>query len=83
MNENTGRLTATFAEAVSRFLETATWLDDSHLPSVMALRGLALELDREPTAALYAQFGLYHRSLLKEKPVEQGANNPFEELLRR
>jgi hypothetical protein len=49
----------------------------------MALRGLALELDREPTAALYAQFGLYHRSLLKEKPVEPSAVNPFEELLRR
>jgi hypothetical protein len=83
MTENTGHQTATFTEAVSRFLDNATWLDDSHAPSVMALRGLALELDREPTAALYAQFGLYHRSLLKEKPVEPSAVNPFEELLRR
>jgi hypothetical protein len=49
----------------------------------MALRGLAADLDREPTAALYAQFGLYHRSLLKAKPVEPTEVNPFEELLRR
>jgi hypothetical protein len=83
MTEIEPRLTTTFAQAVSRFLETATWLDDSHLPSVMALRGLAADLDREPTAALYAQFGLYHRSLLKAKPLEPTEVNPFEELLRR
>ena len=83
MTENSKHQTASFAESVSRFLETANWLDDSHLPSIMALRGLAAELDREPTAALYAQFGLYHRSLLKAKPVEQSALNPFEELIRR
>ncbi len=83
MTENTSRETATFSESVSRFLETATWLDDGHLPSVMALRALAAELDREVTAALVAQFGLLHRSLLKAKPVEQTDVNPFEELLRR
>lgn len=83
MTENDPRLTATFSQAVSRFLETATWLDDGHLPSVMALRALAVELDREVTAALVAQFGLLHRSLLKAKPVEAAAANPFEELIRR
>ena len=83
MTENGPRQTAYFAEAVSRFLETATWLDDSHLPSIVALQGLAAELDLQPSAALYAQFGLYHRSLLKAKPVEQSAVNPFEELIRR
>lgn len=83
MTENAHCQTAYFTEAVSRFLETATWLDDSHLPSVVALRGLAAELDVQPTAALYAQFGLYHRSLLKAKPLEPTEVNPFEELIRR
>lgn len=83
MTENTPRLTATFAQAVARFLEVANWLDDSHLPAVIALRVMAEELDREPTPALYAQFGLYYRSLVKAKPVEQAAMNPFEELIRR
>jgi hypothetical protein len=83
MTENGPRQTTYFVDAVSRFLESATWLNDSHLPSVVALQGLACELDLQPSAALYAQFGLYHRSLLKEKPVEPSSVNPFEELLRR
>jgi hypothetical protein len=62
---------------------TADWLDDSHGPSVKALQALASELDREVTAALIAQFGLLHRSLLKAKPSVDGPVNPFEELLRR
>ena len=77
------RRPATFAETVDSFLKTADWLDDSHGPSVKALEALAVELDREVTAALVAQFGLLHRSLLKAKPSENVAVNPYEELLRR
>lgn len=83
MNAETTPRPATFTDSVVRFLETADWLDDSHGPSVMALQALAAELDREVTAALVAQFGLLHRSLLKAKPVESVDVNPFEELLRR
>jgi len=74
---------ATFVETVKSFLETADWLNDSHGPSVKALEALAAELDREVTAALIAQFGLLHRSLLKERPQDNAPINPFEELLRR
>jgi hypothetical protein len=74
---------ATFAETVELFLKTADWLNDSHGPSVKALEALAAELDREVTAALVAQFGLLHRSLLKERPLDNAPVNPFEELLRR
>jgi hypothetical protein len=74
---------ATFSESVNSFLESADWLDESHGPSVMALQALAKELDREVTAALVAQFGLLHRSLLKAKPVDSVVMNPYEELLRR
>lgn len=77
------RRPATFSETVDSFLKTADWLDDSHGPSVKALQALAYELDREVTAALIAQFGLLHRSLLKERPSIDGPVNPFEELLRR
>jgi hypothetical protein len=77
------RRPASHSEAVAKFLETADWLDDSHLPSVMALQGLAAELDREPSPALWAQFGLYHRSLMKAKPSDNTVTNPYEELLRR
>lgn len=83
MESNETHGATTFSESVSRFLETADWLDDSHGPSVMALRALAVELDREVTAALVAQFGLLHRSLLKERPSDDAPVNPFEELLRR
>ena len=83
MEDNAQHRTTTFAESVAKFLETADWLDDSHGPSVMALQALARELDREVTAALVAQFGLLHRSLLKAKPVENVDVNPYEELLRR
>jgi hypothetical protein len=83
MEENDQHETATHVEAVSKFLAAADWLDDSHLPSIVALRVMAQALDREPTPALYAQFGLYYRSLLKAKPSENVAVNPFEELLRR
>jgi hypothetical protein len=83
METNDAHPATTFAESVSRFLETADWLDDSHGPSVMALKALALELDREVTAALVAQFGLLHRSLLKSKPSDDAPLNPYEELLRR
>jgi hypothetical protein len=74
---------ATFSESVDSFLASADWLDDSHGPSVMALEALAKELDREVTAALVAQFGLLHRSLLKAKPSDDSPVNPYEELLRR
>jgi hypothetical protein len=74
---------ATFSETVELFLKTADWLDDSHGPSVKLLQALAVELDREVTAALSAQYGLVHRSLLKERPSVDGPVNPFEELLRR
>jgi hypothetical protein len=73
----------TFSESVYAFLKTADWLDASHGPSVVALQALAVELDREVTAALVAQFGLLHRSLLKAKPVDDAVVNPYEELLRR
>jgi len=83
METNDPHETTTHAEAVSRFLATADWLDDSHLPSIMALRGIAAQLDREPSPALWAQFGLYHRSLMKAKPSDDAPFNPYEELLRR
>ena len=83
MNTEGTRRGATFAETVESFLDTADWLNDSHGPSVKALQALASELDREVTAALVAQFGLLHRSLLKERPSMDLPVNPFEELLRR
>lgn len=83
MKDNQQRRPATFSESVDSFLATADWLDDSHAPSVMALIALASEMDREITPALAAQFGLYHRSLMKAKPDTALPVNPFEELLRR
>jgi len=77
------RRPATFAETVESYLSTADYLDESHGPSVKLLQALAMELDREVTAALSAQFGLVHRGLLKERPSVAGAVNPYEELLRR
>jgi hypothetical protein len=72
-----------FAEAVQEFLATADWLTASHAPSVAALSAVAQELDREVTAALIAQFGVLHRSLLKERPSVQTVSDPLAELLRR
>lgn len=72
-----------FELAVESFLADATWLDASHAPSVVALRAVAKELDKEVTAALIAQFGVLHRSLLKEKPSRVVEVDPLAELLRR
>jgi hypothetical protein len=83
MNPHPGAKLPIFGEAVAKFLDSADWLDESHLPSIVALQALAFELDKEVTAALVAQFGLIHRSLLKAKPSDDAPVNPFEELLRR
>lgn len=72
-----------FTESVEQFLADATWLDATHAPSVAALRAVAKELDFEVTAALIAQFGVLHRSLLKEKPSRVVNEDPLVELLRR
>lgn len=72
-----------FTEAVKVFLAEADWLTASHAPAVAALKAVALELDREVTAALIAQFGVLHRSLLKERPKVEIEVDPLAELLRR
>ena len=72
-----------FENAVQEFLGTADWLTASHAPSVAALVAVAQELDREVTAALIAQFGVLHRSLLKERPKVEVETDPLAELLRR
>jgi hypothetical protein len=72
-----------FENAVQQFIENETWLTAAHAPSVVALQAVAIELDREVTAALIAQFGVLHRSLLKERPGVQNESDPLEELLRR
>lgn len=70
-----------FTESVRRFIADAYWLSDSHAPSVVALEALAVELDREVQAALVAQFGVLHRSLLKEKPKAEPALDAIAELM--
>lgn len=72
-----------FTEAVKQFVENEEWLNASHAPSVVALQAVAIELDREVTAALIAQFGLLHRSILKERPSVKADLDPLAELLRR
>ncbi len=72
-----------FEIAVEQFIANETWLTAAHAPSVVALRAVAIELDREVTAALIAQFGVLHRSLLKERPGMQAEPSPLAELLRR
>ena len=72
-----------FVEAVKQFIENETWLNAAHAPSVVALQAVAEELDREVTAALIAQFGMLHRSLLKERPSTKVDVDPLEELMRR
>ena len=72
-----------FEIAVQQFIANETWLTAAHAPSVVALQAVAIELDREVTAALIAQFGVLHRSLLKERPSVQTDIDPLAELLRR
>jgi hypothetical protein len=72
-----------FETSVQEFLATADWLTASHAPSVAALVAVAQELDREVSAALIAQFGVLHRSLLKERPKVETETDPLAELLRR
>jgi hypothetical protein len=76
-------MTLTFVEAVQQFVANETWLNAAHAPSVVALQAVAIELDREVTPALIAQFGMLHRSLLKERPGAENESDPLEELLRR
>ena len=72
-----------FEIAVQQFIANETWLTAAHAPSVVALQAVAIELDREVTAALIAQFGVLHRSLLKERPSVQADMDPLAELLQR
>jgi hypothetical protein len=70
---------SSYAEAVDRFIESAPWLGDADMPALVALRGLAKELDKgSPQAAMVAQFGLIHRALLKRAPA--AADGPKDEL---
>lgn len=72
-----------FAESVETYIADAYWLNASHAPSVVALRALAIELDREVTAALASQFGVFYRSLEKARPGNSVAEDPMEKMLRR
>lgn len=65
----------TFTEAALTFIETAFWLTDEHEPSVTGLLRCAQELDSEFRAATFAQYTLTHRWLMKQRPLETGAED--------
>ena len=69
-------------DAVERFLESASWLTAEDAPAVTTLRALAerLDTDPEPQAAMFSQYGLVYRALLKRSagPAEK---DPLETML--
>lgn len=61
---------STLTKAVETFLKSAKdWLLPEDSPATVSLQLLAQQIDTEPTPALWGQFGLAYRSLLKKKPA--------------
>lgn len=68
--------------ATNKFLrEAKPWLTPEDAPMVTGLKMLAAQLDREFQAALFTQYGVTYRTLLKKKPESAGEKDPLEGLL--
>lgn len=69
-------------DAVDTFLASAHWLTAEDAPAVATLRALAerLDTDPEPLPAMFSQYGLVYRALLKRShgPSEK---DPLEAML--
>jgi len=72
----------TFKGSVSEFIKANPWLGPAHAPAVVTLRKLAVELDKEVTAALTAQFGVTFRALQKQAPAEEPTLDPITQALK-
>ena len=71
-------------EALETFLiDAKEWLTDADAPAVMALRQMAVQLDKRFSAATMAQYGLFLRALAKKAPEGEGDFDPLEALLTR
>lgn len=86
MNELIGlempKISGRFSQAVEKFLETAPYLTDEHLPSIVSLQAIAEQLDGgKVTPAMLAQFGLTHRALLKANPEAAALDDEVDKII--
>lgn len=65
----TGTTPQTLVAATEDMIRGAAWLTPSDAPALALLRSLAVEIDREPTAALAGAYGVAYRALIKRAPV--------------
>lgn len=65
----------TFENAASLFVKSADWLGDEHQPAIVGLLECAKALDRQFQAATYAQYGVTHRYLMKQRPSDVDADD--------
>lgn len=70
--------------ATEEFLNRADWLrDTNYAPVVAALRVLAQEIDAQPNASLFAEYGRTYRYANSLKPATPEFIDPLEALLTR
>lgn len=71
-------------QATEDFLNQADWLSDyKYLPLIASLRILAAEIDANPNASLFAEYGRTYRFAASLKPQEPEYIDPLEEMLTR
>lgn len=74
-----------FQKSLDKFEKSADWLGDADAPALAALRAMAAELDGGGAKpALYSQWGLHYRALLKRAPSTDDADSdPLEDIINR
>lgn len=56
-------------QATEKMITAAAWLTPTDAPALALLRSLAIEIDRDPTAALASAYGTAYRALVKRAPA--------------
>lgn len=67
-------------DATETFIKGLDWIGETEEPMITALRHMAASLDKRFSAAMFAQYALAYRHLLKRAPNSEG-QDPLEALL--
>lgn len=70
-----------YKTSVRRFINEATWLEESDIPAITALKSAAEMLDKETTPPMLGQFRLLYNSLLKKKPESGEPDDDLDDML--
>ena len=70
-----------FTQAVQVFLDSATWLDNSHQVAITGLEKCAASLDTRMSASLMAELTKLYRLLINAKPDGDTTTDALDDFL--